>query len=146
MSTQAKKPTTWVEKVLAFLNVSDADKVSLMKKRMEKYYKEEERKCKANIEKLTRDLEDYLETSEEKLQEITEQEEGAFLNVNLDAIKTVDDREYYVSVLDDQFNRAIKLRKQKEQEIEETKKSNEAHIALYKEKLEMIAYKKSKLK
>ena len=145
MSTKATK-TTWVERVLAFLNVSDADKVSLMKKRMEKYYKEEERKCKAHIEKLSRDLEDYLETSEEKLLEITEQEEGAFLNVNLDTIKTVDDREYYVSVLDEQFNRAIKLRLEKEEEMIKTRQEVEEKIAQFEKKLEMIDYKRSKLK
>ena len=46
MSTQANKTNkTWLEKALALLNISEQDKLVLMKKRMEKYYKEEERKC-----------------------------------------------------------------------------------------------------
>ena len=55
MSTQAKKES-WVERVLSFLNVTEEAKVSSMKKRMERYYKDEERKCNAQIEKLKRDL------------------------------------------------------------------------------------------
>ena len=143
MSTQANK--TWVEKVLLFLNVSEEAKVSLMKKRMEKYYKEEERKCNAQIEKLKRDLEDYLEISEEKLQEIVEQEEQAFVEINIDKIATVELRDSYVSQLDEQFNRGIRARKEKEEEIQAQKEYTEKQIKLYKEKLEMIAYKKQQL-
>ena len=77
MSTQVNKTNkTWLEKALALLNISEQDKLVLMKKRMEKYYKEEERKCNAHIERLERELEDYLETSAEKLEEIKEQEGG----------------------------------------------------------------------
>ena len=143
MSTQANK--TWVEKVLALLNISEKDKVSLMKKRMEKYYKEEERKCNAHIERLERELEDYLETSTEKLDEIKEQEEQSFLEINLDKIATVELRDSYVSQLDEQFNRGIRARKEKEEEIQAQKEYTEKQIKLYKEKLEMIAYKKQQL-
>ena len=146
MSTQANKTNkTWLEKALALLNISEQDKLVLMKKRMEKYYKEEERKCNAHIEKLERELLDYLETSEEKLEEIKEQEEQSFLEINLDKIATVELRDSYVSQLDEQFNRGIKARKQKEEEIQAQKESTEKQIKLYKEKLEMIAYKKQQL-
>ena len=146
MSTQANKTSkTWLEKALALLNISEQDKLVLMKKRMEKYYKEEERKCNAHIEKLERELLDYLETSEEKLEEIKEQEEQSFLEINLDKIATVELRDSYVSQLDEQFNRGIKARKQKEEEIQAQKESTEKQIKLYKEKLEMIAYKKQQL-
>ena len=146
MSTQANKTNkTWLEKALALLNISEQDKLVLMKKRMEKYYKEEERKCNAHIEKLERELLDYLETSEEKLEEIKEQEEQSFLEINLDKIATVELRDSYVSQLDEQFNRGIKARKEKEEEIQSQKESTEKQIKLYKEKLEMIAYKKQQL-
>ena len=146
MSTQANKTNkTWLEKALALLNISEQDKLVLMKKRMEKYYKEEERKCNAHIEKLERELLDYLETSEEKLEEIKEQEEQSFLEINLDKIATVELRDSYVSQLDEQFNRGIRARKQKEEEIQAQKESTEKQIKLYKEKLEMIAYKKQQL-
>lgn len=146
MSTQANKTNkTWLEKALALLNISEQDKLVLMKKRMEKYYKEEERKCNAHIEKLERELLDYLETSEEKLEEIKEQEEQSFLEINLDKIATVELRDSYVSQLDEQFNRGIKARKEKEQEIQAQKEFTEKQIKLYKEKLEMIAYKKQQL-
>ena len=146
MSTQANKTNkTWLEKALALLNISEQDKLVLMKKRMEKYYKEEERKCNAHIEKLERELLDYLETSEEKLEEIKEQEEQSFLEINLDKIATVELRDSYVSQLDEQFNRGIKARKEKEQEIQAQKEYTERQIKLYKEKLEMIAYKKQQL-
>ena len=144
MSTQAKKES-WVERVLSFLNVTEEAKVSSMKKRMERYYKDEERKCNAQIEKLKRDLEDYLEISKEKLEEIKEQEEQAFIEINVDKIATVELRESYVFQLDEQFNRGIKARKQKEEEIQAQKESTEKQIKLYKEKLEMIAYKKQQL-
>ena len=146
MSTQANKTNkTWLEKALALLNISEQDKLVLMKKRMEKYYKEEERKCNAHIEKLERELLDYLETSEEKLEEIKEQEEQSFLEINLDKIATVELRDSYVSQLDEQFNRGIKARKEKEEEIQAKKELHEKQIKLYKEKLEMIAYKKQQL-
>ena len=146
MSTQANKTNkTWLEKALALLNISEQDKLVLMKKRMEKYYKEEERKCNAHIEKLERELLDYLETSEEKLEEIKEQEEQSFLEINLDKIATVELRDSYVSQLDEQFNKGIKARKQKEEEIQAQKEYTEKQIKLYKEKLEMIAYKKQQL-
>ena len=146
MSTQANKTNkTWLEKALALLNISEQDKLVLMKKRMEKYYKEEERKCNAHIEKLERELLDYLETSEEKLEEIKEQEEQSFLEINLDKIATVELRDSYVSQLDEQFNKGIKARKEKEQEIQTQKEYTEKQIKLYKEKLEMIAYKKQQL-
>ena len=146
MSTQANKTNkTWLEKALALLNISEQDKLVLMKKRMEKYYKEEERKCNAHIEKLERELLDYLETSEEKLEEIKEQEEQSFLEINLDKIATVELRESYVFQLDEQFNRGIKARKEKEEQIQAKKELHEKQIKLYKEKLEMIAYKKQQL-
>ena len=146
MSTQANKTNkTWLEKALALLNISEQDKLVLMKKRMEKYYKEEERKCNAHIEKLERELLDYLETSAEKLEEIKEQEEQSFLEINLDKIATVELRDSYVSQLDEQFNKGIKARKQKEEEIQAQKEYTEKQIKLYKEKLEMIAYKKQQL-
>ena len=146
MSTQANKTNkTWLEKALALLNISEQDKLVLMKKRMEKYYKEEERKCNAHIERLERELLDYLETSEEKLEEIKEQEEQSFLEINLDKIATVELRDSYVSQLDEQFNRGIRARKEKELEIQAQKESTEKQIKLYKEKLEMIAYKKQQL-
>ena len=144
MSTQAKKES-WVERVLSFLNVTEEAKVSSMKKRMERYYKDEERKCNAQIEKLKRDLEDYLEISKEKLEEIKEQEEQAFIEINVDKIATVELRESYVSQLDEQFNRGIRARRQKEEEIQAQKDYTEKQIKLYKEKLEMIAYKKQQL-
>ena len=112
---------------------------------MERYYKDEERKCNAQIEKLKRDLEDYLEISKEKLEEIKEQEEQAFIEINVDKIATVELRESYVSQLDEQFNRGIRARKQKEEEIQDQKDHTEKQIKLYKEKLEMIAYKKQQL-
>ena len=131
MSTQANKTNkTWLEKALALLNISEQDKLVLMKKRMEKYYKEEERKCNAHIERLERELEDYLETSTE---------------INLDKIATVELRDSYVSQLDEQFNRGIRARKEKEEEIQAQKEYTEKQIKLYKEKLEMIAYKKQQL-
>ena len=146
MSTQANKTNkTWLEKALALLNISEQDKLVLMKKRMEKYYKEEERKCNAHIEKLERELIDYLETSEEKLEEIKEQEEQSFLEINPDKIATVELRDSYVSQLDEQFNRGIRARKEKEEEIQAQKEYTEKQIKLYKEKLEMIAYKKQQL-
>ena len=144
MSTQAKKES-WVERVLSFLNVTEEAKVSSMKKRMERYYKDEERKCNAQIEKLKRDLEDYLEISKEKLEEIKEQEEQAFIEINVDKIATVELRESYVFQLDEQFNKGIKARKQKEEEIQAQKDHTEKQIKLYEEKLEMIAYKKQQL-
>ena len=144
MSTQAKKES-WVERVLSFLNVTEEAKVSSMKKRMERYYKDEERKCNAQIEKLKRDLEDYLEISKEKLEEIKEQEEQAFIEINVDKIATVELRESYVFQLDEQFNKGIKARKEKEEEIQAQKESTEKQIKLYKEKLGMIAYKKQQL-
>ena len=146
MSTQANKTNkTWLEKALALLNISEQDKLVLMKKRMEKYYKEEERKCNAHIERLERELEDYLETSAEKLEEIKEQEEQSFLEINLDKIATVELRDSYVSQLDEQFNRGIKARKEKEEQIQAKKELHEKQIKLYEEKLEMIAYKKQQL-
>lgn len=144
MSTEAKKES-WVERVLSFLNVTEEAKVSSMKKRMERYYKDEERKCNAQIEKLKRDLEDYLEISKERLEEIKEQEEQAFIEINVDKIATVELRESYVFQLDEQFNRGIKARKEKEEEIQAKKELHEKQIKLYKEKLEMIAYKKQQL-
>ena len=146
MSTQANKTNkTWLEKALALLNISEQDKLVLMKKRMEKYYKEEERKCNAHIERLERELEDYLETSAEKLEEIKEQEEQSFLEINLDKIATVELRDSYVSQLDEQFNRGIRARKEKEEQIQAKKELHERQIKLYEEKLEMIAYKKQQL-
>ena len=111
----------------------------------QKKYKEEQRKCNAHSEWLERELEDYLETSAEKLEEIKEQEEQSFLEINLDKIATVELRDSYVSQLDEQFNRGIRARKEKEEEIQVQKESTEKQIKLYKEKLEMIAYKKQQL-
>ena len=54
-------------------------------------------------------------------------------------------RDSYVSQLDEQFNRGIKARKEKEEEIQAQKECTEKQIKLYKEKLEMIAYKKQQL-
>ena len=136
---------TWTKRVLAVLNLNDEGKVDLMLNKMLKYYKEELRKAKANIETVERRLAEWLENAEEELLELKEAEETAFVTIDPDRIATNDSRNSYVRDLDEQFNQAIKARERKEKEIINRKKDDEATIENYKKAIEVINFKMSKL-
>ena len=135
----------WTKRVLAVLNLNDEGKVDLMLNKMLKYYKEELRKAKANIETVERRLADWLENAEEELLELKEAEETAFVTIDPDRIATNDSRNSYVRDLDEQFNQAIKARERKEKEIINRKKDDETTIENYKKAIEVINFKMSKL-
>lgn len=136
---------TWTKKVLAVLNLNDEGKVDLMLNKMLKYYKEELRKAKANIETVERRLAEWLENAEEELLELKEAEETAFVTIDPDRIATNDSRNSYVRDLDEQFNQAIKARERKEKEIINRKKDDETTIENYKKTIGVINFKMSKL-
>lgn len=146
MSKQVEvKKSSWIEKVLAKLNLSEEGKVGLMQERLIKYYKEEKRKIEANIETITRNYTRDMETAEEELLEIKEAEDAAFIDLDLDKVNTVESRKAYIAVLDRQFNEAIKARKGKEDEIERKTKDFDASIKSYEDALEIVELKMSKL-
>ena len=146
MSKQVEiKKSSWIEKVLAKLNLSEKSKVGLMQERLIKYYKEEKRKIEANIETITRNYTRDMETAEEELLEIKEAEDAAFIDLDLDKVNTVESRKAYIAVLDRQFNEAIKARKEKEEEIERKTKDFDASIKSCEKALEIVELKMSKL-
>ena len=149
MSTETNKDqvsVNWVSKVLTFLNLTDEGKVGLQQKEQIKFYEKEIYKAKAVISKNTREFDEWLDENQERLIELNQEEDDAFVNLDFTRIQTVADRKAYVNDLDQQFNRAIQNVKKQEELIEE--KTKEVEVANQKlEKSIVLNEKKiSKLK
>lgn len=123
----------WVSKVLTFLNLTDEGKVALQQKEQIKFYEKEIYKAKAIISKNDREFEEWLDESQDRLTELVQEEDDAFVNLDFTRIQTVADRKAYVNDLDQQFNRAIQAVKAHEELIErKTKEVEEANQKLEK--------------
>jgi len=149
MSTETNKDqvsVNWVSKVLTFLNLTDEGKVGLQQKEQIKFYEKEIYKARAVITKNTREFDEWLDENQERLIELNQEEDDAFVNLDFTRIQTVADRKAYVNDLDQQFNRAIQNVKKQEELIEE--KTKEVEVANQKlEKSIVLNEKKiSKLK
>lgn len=149
MSTEINKDqvsVNWVSKVLTFLNLTDEGKVGLQQKEQIKFYEKEIYKARAVITKNTREFDEWLDENQERLIELNQEEDDAFVNLDFTRIQTVADRKAYVNDLDQQFNRAIQAVKKQEELIEE--KTKEVEVANQKlEKSIVLNEKKiSKLK
>ena len=130
MSTETNKDqvsVNWISKVLTFLNLTDEGKVGLQQKEQIKFYEKEIYKARAIITKNTREFEEWLDENQERLIELNQEEDDAFVNLDFTRIQTVADRKAYVNDLDQQFNRAIQAVKKQEELIEE--KTKEVEVA-----------------
>lgn len=136
----------WVAKVMSFFNLDDEGKVALQQKEQIKFYEKEIYKAKACIEKNNRDLQEWLDEHNERLEELKQEEEDAYVNLDFERIQTVADRKAYVLDLDMQFNMAIKAVKVEEELIESKTKDTEKANERLEESIKLNEKKISKLK
>lgn len=149
MSTETNKDqvsVNWVSKVLTFLNLTDEGKVGLQQKEQIKFYEKEIYKAKAVITKNTREFDEWLDENQERLIELNQEEDDAFVNLDFTRIQTVADRKAYVNDLDQQFNRAIQNVKKQEELIEEKTKELEVTNQKLEKSIVLNEKKISKLK
>ena len=149
MSTETNKDqvsVNWVSKVLTFLNLTDEGKVGLQQKEQIKFYEKEIYKAKAVISKNTREFDEWLDENQERLIELNQEEDDAFVNLDFTRIQTVADRKAYVNDLDQQFNRAIQNVKKQEELIEEKTKELEVTNQKLEKSIVLNEKKISKLK
>jgi len=149
MSTETNKDqvsVNWVSKVLTFLNLTDEGKVGLQQKEQIKFYEKEIYKARAVITKNTREFDEWLDENQERLIELNQEEDDAFVNLDFTRIQTVADRKAYVNDLDQQFNRAIQNVKKQEELIEEKTKEVEAANQKLEKSIVLNEKKISKLK
>lgn len=142
-SLEVKK--SWSQRVLDFLKLGEESHLNMMESQMRKFYKEEIRKVKAAMEANERRVNDLLEEGSERLEELKVAEDDAFLNLDLDKIKSFDSRKSYAIDLDNQFNIAIRARKDYEEYLDNVQKDFEMSQKSLQEKLEFLEYKKAKL-
>ncbi len=149
MSTETNKDqvsVNWVSKVLTFLNLTDEGKVGLQQKEQIKFYEKEIYKARAVISKNTREFDEWLDENQERLIELNQEEDDAFVNLDFTRIQTVADRKAYVNDLDQQFNKAIQNVKKQEELIEEKTKEVEAANQKLEKSIVLNEKKISKLK
>lgn len=149
MSTETNKDqvsVNWVSKVLTFLNLTDEGKVGLQQKEQIKFYEKEIYKARAVITKNTREFDEWLDENQERLIELNQEEDDAFVNLDFTRIQTVADRKAYVNDLDQQFNKAIQNVKKQEELIEEKTKEVEAANQKLEKSIVLNEKKISKLK
>ena len=145
--SEAKKASeiTWASKVMARLNLSEEGKVGLFGDKLKRVWEKAIRTKKDEISKLESQLANELIEMDEKLVEITDEYNDAFLGIDVELIIDNDSRAKYADV----FTRNLMSRKNAvisyTQLIEDTKKSYQvkidelkASIAAYEEFLSNI--------
>ena len=145
--TEVKKASeiTWASKVMARLNLSEEGKVGLFGDKLKRVWEKAIRTKKDEISKLESQLANELIEMDEKLVEITDEYNDAFLGIDVKLIVDNDSRAKYADV----FTRNLMSKKNAvisyTQLIEDTKKSYQvkidelkASIAAYEEFLSNI--------
>ena len=145
--TEVKKASeiTWASKVMARLNLSEEGKVGLFGDKLKRVWQKAIRTKKDEISKLESQLANELIEMDEKLVEITDEYNDAFIGIDVRLIVDNDSRAKYADV----FTRNLMNKKNAvisyTQLIEDTKKSYQvkidelkASIAAYEEFLSNI--------
>jgi len=135
---------TWVQKVLARLDLNDEGKVGLFGDTLKREWKKLIRDNKRQISQIETELEDKLIDLNEKLVDLKEDYVGSFEEVDVDEIDTATDRKEYVQT----FTRRIQYKKNSvlelEGEIADTKDSYKARIEHHNSKIkeleELLSY------
>lgn len=137
--------TTWVDKVLANLNITDEHKVILMHKTLKKVLQKQISIRKDNITKLKAQTIEELETMQEVLDEIKEDSELAFITVDVNRIKDVPSRKSYAIVLNSNFENALDKIEAQEKAMDELKENTEATAKAYQKEIDRFELKLSKI-
>ena len=129
---------TWVQKVLARLDLNDEGKVGLFGDTLKREWKKAIRDNQRQISQIETELEDKLIDLNEKLVDLKEDYINSFEEVNVDKIDTSTNRKDYVK----EFTKDIVSRKNTmltlEGEISDTKDSYKARIEKHNEKIKEL--------
>lgn len=146
VSAESTMFSSVVAKVKAFLKIDDDGKIEKMIATQIRFYEAQIGAAKDAIKTNELKHEANVRDNAEKLEELLQEEEEAFLNLDLDRVLTNESRKAYTPVLDAQFDRAINARKKHEEvtakEVEEFEKTQSALEA----KIELLQYKIDKYK
>jgi len=142
--TKVKTNVTWVQKVLARLDLNDEGKVGLFGDTLKREWKKLIRDNQRQIALAETELDDKLVDLNEKLIDLKEEYENSFTEVDTNEIDTSTDRKDYVK----SFTRIITARKnavlELEGEIADTRDSFKARIDEHNKKIkeleELLSY------
>lgn len=137
------KSTTWAQRVLAVLNLSEEGKVGLFENYAIKMYTKAIKQRKDAIAKLKVELEEVIERETEMLSELKAELETVAVSINLDSIKTVEQRESYFREFDMNLSSALGKVDRQEQSIKATKESIDSKIDTMEKEIQVFERKLS---
>jgi hypothetical protein len=138
---------SFVQRVLNFIKTDDESAVKNTQKQALKIWKKEISLAERAISRLKQDLAEEIEAKEEYITEAKEQLANSYLNIDVEAVKTVDDRKDYVeNVYQQQIANAKAKVESLKKELSDLKdevnakiEKKEKAIAMYKENIEAIS-------
>lgn len=137
--------TTWIQKVLAKLNLNEEGKVGLFKDSLIKTWKKQVLIREREITNLKEKEVEKVEEMTEVLTELQEEMAETFISVDVDQIKTKEGRDYYIGEFDKKCNNVTAKVKRQETEIKSYKDSvsklietKEEEISAFKTKLSFL--------
>jgi len=138
---------SFVQRVLSFIKTDDESAVKSTQKQALKIWSKEVSLAERAISRLKQDLAEEVESKEEYIAEAKEQLANSYLNIDVEAVKTVDDRKDYVeNVYQQQIANAKAKVESLEKELSDLKdevnakiERKEKAIAMYKENIEAIS-------
>lgn len=138
--------TTWAQRVLAVLNLSEEGKVGLFENYAIKTYEKGIKQRKDAIARLKSELKEYLEREEEVLGELKVEVDTTAVTVLLNQIGSVADRERYFSIFDANISEALQRVDTQEESISGYKDHVERKIKSLESEIEIITKKMNLLK
>jgi len=124
-----------VERVLAFLNLTDNDRVKAFFERQVKALKRDEKNLSKNIDTLTDQKVDELEKISDKIADAEEAVEAAYLNVSLEDVKTNEKADGFASTYWYNIEKAEKVVMDLNKKYEETEEKFDKQINALQEQL-----------
>lgn len=138
MSTKTENTTmTFVEKALAFLNITEENSVSAIQKSAKKIWeKQVSNKTKAII-KLKEDCTETIEGLNEDLADLKGEYSEAFLNVSTDKMGRTERESYITGEYQYQIANALKKVEDKEKEIKDTQSTCDIKVEKLEKEIKM---------
>lgn len=129
---------SFVQKVLAKLNLNEEGKVGLAVDAIVKFYEKEVKAYERKISDTNSTAAEKLVDMEEVLSELKAEKAEIIATIDVESIKTNEDRKSYVAVYTRKARAAIQAVKAQEERIKEYKEDVEETISEYKEQIDLF--------
>lgn len=129
---------SFVQKVLAKLNLNEEGKIGLAVDAITKFYEKEVKSYERKISDTNATAAEKLVDMEEVLSELKIEKTEIIATIDVESIKTNEDRKAYISVYTRKARAAINAVKAQEERIKEYKEDVEEAVAEYTEQIDLL--------